>query len=1829
MELNPIAKELNIAYQPHPVAPLAGRTGLVAVLDGETSVRRVLLMAGIDPHQPITIQLDGEMLTVEEWDSVYPNEGQLLSVHATVQGGGGGGSNVLQIIATIAIVAISVALAASTAGILGVAIAGSLTVGMVAGAVVSVAGSLIIGAIFAPKPPAMPNAPAAVSPTYSLSGGQNRARPYEPMPFVMGTHRLFLDYASRPYTEYQGNDQYLYQIFNLSLGNITASDYKIGTTPIDSYSDYEFVTADTNGRLLAFPGNVDSSAGAVLTKAGGAVSRNTSVDTEQIGIDLEASLFFAADNGTLQNRSVEILIEIRNLASGGFFSPALTVYGDNANYNLSNGVLTITGNSQRPIRITLLTRVTVSQYEVKITRLTDDSTNSREQTQTNWSVLRSYQLDDTDYKGQNRVGLIIKATEQLNGAVQTLSANIVAQATYWNGTAWVTGVTSNPAHWFMHFARGVYNSDNKLMYGIGLTDSQIDLASLVVWANFCATESLTFNGVIDSTLTAADVLTMLGTVGLGSPSWASGKLGVIFDSRNASPVMAFGMSNIIRDSFEVAYISENLAEEIVVRFSNVDKDYEQEEVRVLAPDVVTPARTSAIDLFGCTNETMAGKFANYIAAQQYYRRRRVTWQSDFEGFVCQRGDVVLLSHDLTQWGYSGRFVNVNGNIVTLDRSVPRQNQIEYLMLVRPDGTTTTYDVAATTDEESDTLTIINDVITFQNGTNLIDHRWTFSPLETPGKKLKILSVQPASDSRLQIVATDESAEFYDAWDGTFVAPPVDTVLPAIAVAVNNLTISNRVAFVNGYLTNRVAIAWGVTGSVLYSRVNIYLDGNLIQQIPEALIPFAELDIGGGGSVFVEVTPYGLTGAGLTQTTTLALSALDFPAPPDTVTLVSGEGDRAATFEWTPVLGVQSYVIEVVVAGAVKRSVNIGNTLSYTYTLETAQADGGPFRAYTFRVYSVNQTGQSTTFTSAEFNNPQIGQLSNVSLTPMPLSLILRYTTPNDADFSGVQVWISTDTNFAPDNSFLLYDGQEDYISIESDASGVPLERGTTYFIYVAGYDTFGKDNLTLSGKLNSQITSVPWESIESLVTEEVISAGLNARIDLIDTTGDADFPLGLIEGLRDTNTATNILDNQVDDLGVKLLESALKVQENTDLLYDAGVTVDSTTGEVYIFAVRENTNELNEVGIRLDAAEANITLRATTVYVDDAIATAVIDPSQIAELGDLQARIAEAEIEIDGLDAAITLKADLTVVNSQGARLTSAEVDIDALEGQIVLKADNIELENTTARVTTVETELNALDVASITQSVTDVKFVERAQNQIAETQLRDILTGEANYDNLDRGIATASTDLRAYTDGQLIAEATARLQLAADLGNTSAALEQESIARATADGALSSQVTTLQSTVGENTTAVQVTSETVDGIQGKYAVKIDNNGFVTGYGLISEPNNGVPTSSFFVLADKFAIASPTSTDPTGDLSVPFFVLTSPQIIDGKSFDAGVYIKKGNISTIDADSITTGFIDASVIESGSITAQKIDSRGLTIKDNFGNIIFGSGTNLDWSLVSNQPADIFNNNISISPDGTLVGAGGGSVSLSGLGAGAFATLSTLTKQNIGTYIASAAIGTALIENLAVTNALIANLAVTNAKIADLDAGKINAGFISSDRIETGSFDAKIATITNAQITTLDAGKINTGTLSADRIAAGSIDAKLLNVNAAVIIDGTISTAKIGVAQIDTLRVANNAVTLQASFSRANAGVGSFVINSTTGGQLLIIGNVFEASIANALLTINGVGVVQGTDVIIDDAGTLGTSSATSMFLINIGAGSTTISASSNRSGFVLTGLLTQR
>ena len=604
---NIVKDQLDIIYRPHPILPAADCQYRAQQWRQGMTVREILIANGVDQHQPIIIVLDDRLLTVSEWDSICPTPGQIINVKATVQGGGGGGgSNPLQIVAMIAIVVVSVLLAAPTGGLSLVAALGQ-TGALVASAVFMVAGSLIINSIFAAQMPAVDlgnvsGSSIATSPTYGINGGQNRQRLYESMPVLMGFHKVFFDLGSKPFTEYHGEDQYLYQIFHQGLSFTEFSEYKIGDNLLSNYSDWQWNYPDGLGRIQAFPGNVDSAPGAALEQSAGWIVRTTSIDTYRIGLDIEGTLFYANDQGGMDSTSVQLRIQYRPVGTSTWIDPARidlsgsgfvagsyqpyyvrinrNIFGKGNNYNTteiskaeydsyvaswggtsnsvideagifwvsswvetrtrfvtgSGNVVIISGSSQAPRRASMfITPATKGQFEVRVIRDTADSTNARLNNKTTWSTIRSYQEDSGYYIGQSRIGLTIRASEQLNGVIQQLSAVGKSAAQYWNGTELVVSSTSNPAHWFMDFALGRYNSDNKLMYGVGLTQSQIDFDALTAWAQFCTTEGLTFNGVIDGQQTAADILSALARCGFASPTWASGKLGVVWDEAPSLP----------------------------------------------------------------------------------------------------------------------------------------------------------------------------------------------------------------------------------------------------------------------------------------------------------------------------------------------------------------------------------------------------------------------------------------------------------------------------------------------------------------------------------------------------------------------------------------------------------------------------------------------------------------------------------------------------------------------------------------------------------------------------------------------------------------------------------------------------------------------------------------------------------------------------------------------------------------------------------------------------------------------------------------------------------------------------------------------------------------------------------------------------------------------------------------------------------------------------------------------------------------------------------------------------------------------------------------------
>jgi hypothetical protein len=91
-------------------------------------------------------------------------------------------------------------------------------------------------------------------------------------------------------------------------------------------------------------------------------------------------------------------------------------------------------------------------------------------------------------------------------------------------------------------------------------------------------------------------------------------------------------------------------------------------------------------------------------------------------------------------------------------------------------------------------------------------------------------------------------------------------------------------------------------------------------------------------------------------------------------------------------------------------------------------------------------------------------------------------------------------------------------------------------------------------------------------------------------------------------------------------------------------------------------------------------------------------------------------------------------------------------------------------------------------------------------------------------------------------------------VNSNTAAITTEQSTRANADSSLAASITTLQSTVGGHTTTIQTQASTINGIQGKYSVKIDASGHVAGFGLIVDGNTAAPYSVFSFLADAFKI---------------------------------------------------------------------------------------------------------------------------------------------------------------------------------------------------------------------------------------------------------------------------------------------------------------------------------------------------------------------------------------
>ena len=903
-------------FSPHPLLPAKDRQLIHAVfIPGETIeayLTRTGLMRRIR-NRPVSVAIDGMRVPRGMWRNIRPKHGTMININALVHGGGGGGGkNPLATIATIALMVYApqigfAMLGEGAATAAAVSAFASTTLGAFAVAGVMLVGGMAINAIFPPPRPSLGTGngfvgPGQESPTYSLSGGSNSGRPYQPMPVIMGAHRVFPDLGARTYTEFEGEDQYLYQVFDFGYNDLTLSDFKIGTTPIADFSGVETEISGASGALNMFPANVDSLAGGALTYAASWITRTSSADATGLAVEISGSQYGVNDNGTLYEISRTIEIEYRAVGSGTW----LPFWAGASAVSIAHG-------KRAPIRSTYKINVASGQYEVRVRRVNADETDPKLFSELGWNQLRTYQPDAADYTGRCRVALKIKASGQISGSVQQFSALASAKTLMWNGSAWVTAATSNPAWWVLAAARGKFVASRRV-WGCGLSDSRIDLEGIKAFATWCTSKSLTFNAVFDQQISAYDMMNSIAMRGRGTISRHSGRVEVVWDAPNLPAVAVFGMSNIKVSSFEIVYVTEQLADEVVASYINPDSDWQRDVVRALAPGVTNPVRSVSMDLFGCTNTTEAGKTVNLYIANNIHRTTKYKWQMDWEGMPITRGEVGYLSHDLASYDYSGRLIEGStASVLKLERIVPQSGGTAYVTLVKPDGSFATYPVTAAI-SESDQLTLTTP-LSFDPGADpdhtVYDYRWLYGFTATPGKKVKIDSFVVKDYSTVEITAIDETSDYYDSETNPY------THVPAFVsfgndLVLSGLTVTEELVKNGNGFSVKLIVSWATSGQYASANVRIAENGGSMRGVGTTYDNSIEFIVGDSGTVDIDVTGmhpmFGPRAASALSTTHTIIGKAAAPENVTGLAYAHGATGTAVTWDENPDVDLDHYEI---------------------------------------------------------------------------------------------------------------------------------------------------------------------------------------------------------------------------------------------------------------------------------------------------------------------------------------------------------------------------------------------------------------------------------------------------------------------------------------------------------------------------------------------------------------------------------------------------------------------------------------------------------------------------------------------------------------------------------------------------------------------------------------------------------------------------------------------------------------------------------------------------------------------------------------------------------
>ncbi|QIO88892.1 hypothetical protein G9274_002577 [Stenotrophomonas rhizophila] len=838
---------------------------------------------------------------------------------------------------------------------------------------VYIAGSMLINKVLAPKPPkAVGQQQDSV---YSITGARNQLRPYDPLPLLFGRVRLTPDLLSKPYTWYEGNDQYLGMLLCAGINVGRVEDFYNGDTLLSSYEGAQVFHAGYSQmpeQAIPLYSNADVIDGGQLIDTGtdpkhhpsAWVERTGSVDTVRLVVAIEYQLYDKTSKGKDKNNTERVEIQYRPTGTTSW---------------LSFGSYTLNSNKTKLHRVGYAKDVARGQYDVRVRTAGLNTDGSGAQAVFAWTTLTSVQVDEADYTGISRSGVKLKATGQLNGSPDELRAIGYADPIpVWTGTEWVTQETSNPGAQILAYGRGIVR-EGRLLGGMALSDAQIDIESLKAFSLHCAANGYRYDFLIKDARNHDQVLAAIALAGFGQITWAGGRLGVVWAAQEQPLSGVVNMATIKKGQFQVDYTLSNAADGIEYAYADGDT-WETKTIRVPAPGVTTMLNPAQVTGEGVTTEEHAARLARWHLAQSLYQYKDISYSTDIEHLSYQRLSVLAMQHDMTQWGFGGRIVAATSSagVVTLhlDEPVPGPTTGSAYIGVRIPGERV-YRVLRVKpfSGESNAIDLLEawpDDAALPGATEdnpPDDTLWFYDVKQTPGLRVRVVSVEPESDLKgasVRVVA--EGPEFWNyVLTGNYVPSPGGSQLQTRPIA-SNLAITEQQTVQGDTVFTELTAAFDVTGPVGNIIVQATGQEGELREVAQTRTRTATWRIPQADVYTIVVRPYSPEGeAGVAVSKTYATIGAD--VPPVLVDLFDVQersgGVRLYTWGW-----LQDTIQSADFAGVEVRFLP-GAVAQPDWTAMTPIGEGGyhtvPFEAvvpaagvWTFACRSRNTAGELST-----------------------------------------------------------------------------------------------------------------------------------------------------------------------------------------------------------------------------------------------------------------------------------------------------------------------------------------------------------------------------------------------------------------------------------------------------------------------------------------------------------------------------------------------------------------------------------------------------------------------------------------------------------------------------------------------------------------------------------------------------------------------------------------------------------------------------------------------------------------------------------------------------